>query len=91
MGYQVTTVTPAYIAPIAAAELPSIRILPCVLSIRSTKNRSALGRLASAYSYPALAALKFNSAAFAFLRNCFLRAVWISSISTPSSLATTPS
>ena len=35
MGYHATTVTPASIAPSAAEALPSIRILPRVLSIRS--------------------------------------------------------
>ena len=29
MGYQVTTVTPANMAPMAAAALPSMMILPC--------------------------------------------------------------
>ena len=42
MGYQVTTVTPANMAPSAAAELPSMMIMPLVLSIRSTLNGSAL-------------------------------------------------
>jgi hypothetical protein len=36
IGYQATTVQPAIMQPIAAAALPSIRIIPCVLFIRST-------------------------------------------------------
>src|SRR5579862_7457839 len=35
IGYQVTTVTPANMQPSAAAELPSIMILPAVLFMRS--------------------------------------------------------
>jgi hypothetical protein len=35
MGYQVTTVHPANMQPRAAAELPSMMILPAVLSMRS--------------------------------------------------------
>src|SRR5947207_13761407 len=35
MGYQATTVTPAIMQPIAAAVLPSIRILPAVSFIGS--------------------------------------------------------
>ena len=42
MGYQVTTVTPANMEPSAAAELPSMMIMPLVLSMRSTLNGSAL-------------------------------------------------
>src|SRR5580693_1197958 len=34
IGYQVTTVHPANIHPMAAAELPSTMILPAVLSMR---------------------------------------------------------
>jgi hypothetical protein len=37
MGYQVTTVTPANMAPRAQAELPSMMILPAVSFIRSTR------------------------------------------------------
>ena len=36
MGYQVTTVTPANMAPNAAAELPSMMILPAVAFMGST-------------------------------------------------------
>ena len=53
MGYQVTTVTPPNIAPSAPAELPSIRILPRVTSIRSRRNGSRFTRLARAHSHPA--------------------------------------
>src|SRR6266545_7976055 len=35
IGYQATTVTPAIMQPMAAAELPSMRILPAVSFIRS--------------------------------------------------------
>src|SRR5688572_11586731 len=35
IGYHATTVTPAIMQPIAAAALPSIRILPAVAFIRS--------------------------------------------------------
>ena len=42
IGYQVTTVTPANIAPNAAAALPSMMILPVVSCMRSTTNGSAL-------------------------------------------------
>ena len=42
IGYHVTTVTPANIEPIAAAELPSTMIMPSVLFMRSTVNGSLL-------------------------------------------------
>src|SRR5919198_5119757 len=48
MGYQATTVTPAIMQPIAAAALPSIRILPAVSFIGSRKNGSCLVKFASA-------------------------------------------
>jgi len=35
IGYHATTVTPAIMQPIAAAALPSMRIMPCVLFSRS--------------------------------------------------------
>jgi hypothetical protein len=50
MGYQPTKVTPAIMHPIAAAALPSIRIMPAVLSIGWITNGSCFGRFASAYS-----------------------------------------
>ena len=37
MGYQATMVTPANMQPRAAAELPSMMILPAVLSMRWMK------------------------------------------------------
>src|SRR5215471_15578527 len=37
IGYHATTVTPAIMQPIAAAALPSIRILPAVSFIRSMR------------------------------------------------------
>src|SRR5262245_6611685 len=48
IGYQATTVTPAIMQPMAAAALPSIRILPAVSFIASNENGSCLGRFASA-------------------------------------------
>ena len=42
IGYQVTTVTPANMQPSAAAALPSMMIMPVVLSMRSTVKGSAL-------------------------------------------------
>ena len=48
IGYQLTTVTPANMQPSAAAELPSMMILPFVLSIRWMKYGSRLGRVAVA-------------------------------------------
>src|SRR6266852_7091928 len=53
MGYQATMVTPANMQPSAAAELPSMMILPAVLFMRWMKYGSLLTRLAAAYSYPA--------------------------------------
>src|SRR5947207_13528517 len=48
IGYQPTTVTPAIMQPIAAAALPSMRILPAVLFIGSMTNGSCFVRFASA-------------------------------------------
>src|SRR6185437_14982647 len=42
IGYQVTTVTPANMAPIAVASLPSMMIFPCVALIGATTNGSCL-------------------------------------------------
>ena len=42
IGYQATTVTPAIMQPMAAAALPSIRILPAVSFIGSIENGSCL-------------------------------------------------
>src|SRR5215210_8638843 len=47
IGYHATTVTPASMQPIAAAELPSIRILPAVSFIGSMTNGSCLVKFAS--------------------------------------------
>src|SRR5947207_3246919 len=44
IGYQATTVTPAIMQPMAAAALPSIRILPAVSFIGSNENGSCLVR-----------------------------------------------
>src|SRR6476620_6988328 len=48
IGYHATTVTPALMQPMAAAWLPSIRILPAVSFIGSSENGSCLVRFASA-------------------------------------------
>src|SRR5437867_11471315 len=48
IGYHATTVTPAIMQPMAAAALPSMRILPAVSFIASMKNGSCLVRFASA-------------------------------------------
>jgi hypothetical protein len=48
IGYHATTVTPAIMQPMAAAALPSMRILPAVSFIGSTKNGSCLVRFATA-------------------------------------------
>ena len=48
IGYQATTVTPAIMQPMAAAALPSIRILPAVSFIGSMKNGSCFVKVASA-------------------------------------------
>src|SRR5437870_6950156 len=48
IGYHATTVTPAIMQPIAAAALPSMRILPAVLFIGSMKNGSCLVKFAAA-------------------------------------------
>src|SRR6187401_3545642 len=45
IGYQATTVTPAIMQPIAAAALPSMRILPAVSFILSTTNGSCFVKL----------------------------------------------
>jgi hypothetical protein len=91
IGYQATTVTPANIAPSAAAVFPSIRIIPPVLSIRSTRNGSFFCSEARAYSAPAFSAPMFKSAALTFLPNCLRSAFSISPISTPRSSERTPS
>src|SRR5687767_7810240 len=56
IGYQATTVTPAIMQPMAAAALPSMRILPAVAFIVSMLYGSCLVRFASAKSHPALSA-----------------------------------
>jgi hypothetical protein len=48
IGYHATTVTPAIMQPIAAAALPSMRILPAVSFIASMWNGSCFVRFASA-------------------------------------------
>src|SRR6188508_1682626 len=48
IGYQATTVTPAIMQPMAAAALPSMRILPAVSFIASMVNGSCLVKFASA-------------------------------------------
>ena len=82
MGYQVTTVTPANKQPIAAAALPSMMILPAVLSIFSRMEGILLladfpGRSQS----PAFTAPQLRSAALVFLANCLRSAASTASIS----------
>ena len=48
IGYQATTVTPAIMQPMAAAALPSMRILPAVSFIGSMEKRSCFVKVASA-------------------------------------------
>src|SRR5262245_56271855 len=48
IGYHATTVTPAIMQPMAAAALPSMRILLAVSFIGWSTNGSCFGRLASA-------------------------------------------
>jgi hypothetical protein len=48
IGYQVTTVTPPKIEPMAAAALPSMMIFPSVAFIRSMRHLFWRGRLALA-------------------------------------------
>ena len=48
IGYQATTVTPAIMQPMAAAALPSMRILPAVSFIASITNGSCFVKCASA-------------------------------------------
>ena len=48
IGYHATTVTPAIMQPIAAAALPSMRILPAVSFIGSMANGSGFVKVASA-------------------------------------------
>src|SRR6266436_1931842 len=48
IGYQATTVTPAIMQPMAAAALPSMRILPAVSFIDSITYGSCFVRFASA-------------------------------------------
>jgi hypothetical protein len=92
MGYQVTTVTPAKTQPMAAAELPSMMILPAVAFMRSTRQRSVLVRLERANSWPASTAFQFSSAARCFFApNWRKSAVFTSSRSRPNNCAATPS
>src|SRR6516164_1503735 len=44
IGYHATTVTPAIMQPMAAAVLPSTRILPVAALIRSIQKGSCLGK-----------------------------------------------
>ena len=90
IGYQATTVTPAKRQPSAAAALPSMRIFPAVLFIRSTRT-PALAKLAWAYSKPLSSAPPFSAIALGFFPSCLPRAFFISSSSMSSRNARTPS
>ena len=91
IGYQVTTVTPAIIAPMAAAALPSISTWPEVASIGSTKYGSRFSKCCSAYANPTSSASRLRATAFGFRPSCFSRARSISARSMRSRLASTPS
>src|SRR5262249_33026534 len=91
IGYHATTVTPAIMQPIAAAALPSMRILPAVSFIGWGAYGSCFVRFASPESQPALSAPELSATALAFLPSCLLRALSISERSMPSSLARMPS
>src|ERR1700730_18007371 len=90
IGYQATMVTPANMQPRAAAEFPSMMILPAVLSARWMKYGSRLDRVAAACSYRACPAAGFRLAAFTLLENCLRMAFSTSAMSICSNWATTP-
>ena len=90
IGYHATTVTPAIMQPIAAAALPSIRILPAVSFIGSMKYGSCFLNVASAYSKPAFSAPAFSVTALAFFPSCLASAFSINTGSRPSSFARMP-
>ena len=48
IGYQATTVTPAMRQPMAAAALPSIRILPVLAFMRSARSGALVPNVACA-------------------------------------------
>src|SRR5439155_8840445 len=91
IGYQVATVTPANMQPSAAAELPSIMILPFVAFIRWQRYGTVLlSKLFSANFRPASSAVLFKVTALAFPLNCLVRAISISAGSFSSRSPTTP-
>src|ERR1044072_6303492 len=65
IGYHATTVTPAIMQPIAAAALPSIRILPAVSFIGCRKYGYCFVKLASPESQPALGPPEFSATGLA--------------------------
>src|SRR5262245_2668979 len=90
IGYHVTTVTPANMQPSADAEFPSTRILPAVLSIRSTRNGSRFWTFSLAHARPAATAARLRSRAFGFFANALPSAFSTSATSIESRCATTP-
>src|SRR5688572_8237969 len=90
IGYQVTTVTPANRQPSAAAELPSTRIFPAVLFMRSTRKGSRFTTLACAHARPAATAARLSSRAFGFFAKALERAFSISAGSIESRCDSTP-
>src|SRR6185295_20225242 len=90
IGYQAQTVQPAITEPIAAAALPSMMILPCVLFMGSTAKRVSLGRLALANSAPAFMAATLTLTALALPLNCLLMAFSTCAMSIFRSSANTP-
>jgi len=91
MGYHVTTVTPANMAPSAQAELPSMMILPRRVHALDAVG-VGLGEGGGGVIETCLARAQFMSAALALrLPNCFTSAAWTCSISMESNCASTPS
>src|SRR5258708_33480974 len=83
MGYQVTTVTQPNMAPMAAAALPSMMILPAVAVIRSMAHRACMEGPALTNSRPLSIAGTLGSMALCFPFNCLLMAATVSSRSMP--------
>ena len=91
IGYQVTTVTPAIMQPMAAAALPSTRMRPRFASIGSMKYGSRFSRCSSAKAKPMSRASRLRATTLGLLPNCLRTAASISSRSTPSRRDSTPS
>src|SRR6266516_5267355 len=73
IGYQFATVTPANMQPSAAAELPSMMILPLVAFIRWQRyGTMLLSKFSSANFRPLSSAVLFSVTALAFPLNCLV-------------------